>query len=95
MKSSPFPYIAAALGLTLLLAVTKGSDTDPQGETLLPLLTLLLMSEFGLILSAFGVYFGIRQIRSTGFTSGYAVATVVCGLLSVCFLYLGLQLWPK
>lgn len=95
MKRSPFPYIAVALGLALLLAVTKRSTTNAEGETLLPLLTLLLACEFGLILSAFGAYFGVRQIRSVGLAPGYVVASVVCVLLSVCFLVLGINLWPQ
>lgn len=94
MKSSYFPYIAAGLGLILLVAVSKGSTTNSDGDTLLPLLTLLLVSEFGFIVTAIGAYLGFRQIRSAGKTPAYIATTILCAVVSVCCLYLGIKLWP-
>ncbi len=94
MKASHFPYIALGLGLTLLLAVIKGSEQTSEGETLLPLLTLLLMSEFAVIVNAIGAYLGIKQIRTAGATPAYTLIIFTCMLLCVIFLYLGFRLWP-
>ncbi len=94
MKSSNFPYIASVLGLFLLLVVMKGSEASSDSATALPLLTLLIISEFAFIVTAVGAYIGLKQIRSTGIRPAYLVITVVCILLSVRFLQLGIELWP-
>lgn len=94
MKPAYFPYIAIALGVVLLLAVIKGSQLSSQGETHLPLLTLLLMSEFSAIVTAIAAFLGFKQIRSGSYTPVYLLTTIACGLLSACFLYLGIKLWP-
>ncbi len=46
MKTQDFPYIALALGAFLLLVVLKGSQIGSDGLSYLPLLTLLVVSEF-------------------------------------------------
>ena len=94
MKSSNFPYIASGLGLFLLLVVMKGSEPASDGATALPLLTLLIISEFSFIVTAVGAYIGLKHIRSVGIKPTYMIITVVCILLSVRFMLLGIELWP-
>ncbi len=94
MKTIHFPYIALSLAVILLLVVFRGSQLDNNGTTLLPLLTLLIMSEFAFFVTAIGSYIGFKQLRTNGFRAVYAVATLLCLLLSVRFLFLGFSLWP-
>ncbi|MDT8370980.1 MAG: hypothetical protein RQ783_03180 [Gammaproteobacteria bacterium] len=94
MKTMHFPYIALSLAIMLLLVVFKGSQFDNNGTTFLPLLTLLIMSEFAFFVTAIGSYIGIKQLLTTGFQAVYAMATLLCLILSVRFLLLGFSLWP-
>ena len=94
MTKDKFPLIASMLGCFLILVVFKGSELRDDGNTLLPLLTLLLVSEFGAIVSAAGVYFGGRHFLETRRISMSTVATICCGCLCVLFVVRGFQLWP-
>ncbi len=94
MKTVNFPYIALGLGVPLLLIVLAGSNLGDDGSTRLPLLTLLIVSEFAGVVCAIGAYIGIQQLRSAGIQWLYLLATLLCGLLSAQFLMLGLELWP-
>ena len=94
MKTSNFPYIALGLGIILLLVVITGSKTSNEGAATIPLLTLLVISEFAFIVTAIGVYIGTRHILSTGIKAVYITVTIICAILSVRFLFLGIELWP-
>ena len=94
MKTIHFPYIALALSSFLLLVVSKGSQVGADGLTLMPLLTLLVVSEFCFFVSSIGTYIGIKNIKSFGIRSVYALSTLLCALLSIRFLLLGITLWP-
>lgn len=98
MKTVNFPYLALALGLFLSLVITKGSETGSNGETLLPLLTLLIINECGFFLMIAGVFIGLKQLKAIGFklreNSFYTITVVLCFLLTIQFLLLGIKLWP-
>ncbi len=98
MKTINFPYIAAALGLFLLLVVTKGSENGSDGVTALPLLTLLIINECAFFLTLAGTYIGLKNIRCNDFNSRlkifYAITTALCILLTIQFILLGIDLWP-
>ena len=94
MKKHQFPYIALGLAIFLMLLVMVGSKIGPNGNTMLPLLALLIMSEFGFFVTAFGAFFGIQHIRSFGIKPVYTVVTILCVLFSVRFMWLGINLWP-
>ncbi len=94
MKTRDFPYIALALGAFLLLVVLRGSQTANDGLTSLPLLTLLVVSEFSFFVNAIGAYIGINQLRKTGFQPLYGLITLLCLALSLYFMWLGIKLWP-
>ncbi|PHS22308.1 MAG: hypothetical protein COA83_11945 [Methylophaga sp.] len=94
MQTRNFPYIALALGLFLLLVVLRGSQIASDGLTSLPLLTLLVVSEFSFFVNAIGAYIGFNQIRKAGFQPVYALVTLLCLILSLYFMWLGIQLWP-
>jgi len=98
MKTINFPYLALALGLFLLMVVTRGSEPGSDGETALPLLTLLIINECAFFLSAVGAFIGIKQLKSINFKFSlnplYTITTILCILLTIQFTLLGLKLWP-
>lgn len=94
MKTFNFPYIAVVLGLLLLLMIMRGSETDSDGITALPLLTLLIVNECAFFLTAAGAFIGIRHIRTIGFKAFYSATTLLCILLTIQFALLGFKLWP-
>jgi len=92
MKKELYPSVALFLGSVLLVAVTLGGKTNPQGLSTLPLLTLLLMSEFGFFVTAIGAYAGARQcLQKITFRS--LVSALSNLVLAVLFARLGLGLW--
>ena len=98
MKTINFPYLALALGLFLLLVVSRGSEIDAEGFTALPLLTLLIVNECAFFLTAAGSFIGLKQLNSSGFNFRinplYFMTTVICILLTIQFTLLGFELWP-
>lgn len=94
MKTINFPYIAVVLGLIILLMVIRGSETDADGITALPLLTLLIINECAFFLTAAGSFIGIKHLLATGFKAFYAATTLLCILLTIQFILLGIKLWP-
>ena len=94
MKTYNYPYLALGLGAVLLIIIMKGSETDAEGVTMLPLLTLLIINECAFFLTAAAVYIGIRRLMTTGFQAMYSATVVVCLLLSIQFMLLGVKLWP-
>jgi heme/copper-type cytochrome/quinol oxidase subunit 3 len=94
MNKDSFPFVALGMGLFIMLFVMKGSEPLDDGTTTIPLLTLLIVSEFAFFLTAIGAYFGIRQIQTAGMKPLNGAVTLLCVLLSVGFLWLGITLWP-
>ena len=86
MKKISFPLIAVVFTLPLLAGLI-------WADTLLPLLTRLFMTEFGVILSGFGVYFGVRSIMANGFTPLVTLTTSGCVLMAIKFIFIGIALW--
>jgi hypothetical protein len=94
MKKYNLPYAALVLGLPLLLIVLKGSGAGSDGHTALPLLTLLAICEVAGIIAAIAAYFGIEHILTAATQPVYKISTALCVMLSVGFLWLGIELWP-
>jgi len=98
MKTTNFPYLALALGLFLWMIVDRGSQPGNDGETALPLLTLLIVNECAFFLSAVGAFIGIRYLKSIGFKITlkplYTMTTILNVLLTIQFTLLGIKLWP-
>ncbi len=94
MKTINFPYIALSLSALLFLLVMRGSQINADGTTDIPLLTLLVVSEFSFFVTAIGAYIGLKHCLRVGFKSIYALASVLCLLLSIRFMLLGIELWP-
>jgi hypothetical protein len=95
MKKENFPFIATGLSLLLLILVIKGSAAREDGSTLLPLLTLLIVSEFAFFVNAIGAYIGIKHTLANGIKPIYGVVTLICMLLAILFAWMGISLWPN
>jgi len=94
MKKHNFPIVASSLGLIFLLVIIKGSEIDSDGATIIPLLSLLAITEFAFFVTAIGAYMGVRHMLSVGVQFVYAIVTLVCFLLSIRFMLYGITLWP-
>jgi hypothetical protein len=95
MKKNPFPMIALVLGIALSLLATFGSVPMANGNTRLPILMLLLISEFGFIVTAIGGGIGFNQLRQQSANPALLAITTGCLLLAIAFIYLGLELWSS
>ena len=91
---TPFCYIAIALGLPLLILLILSAPANPEDNTKLPLLTMLIISEFGAIVTAVGAFTGIKRILDSGINYTILVTSICCGLLSIKFLLTGITYWP-
>jgi len=94
MKKHAFPWIALSLGLLVMLVLLGAGALRPAEEHGLPLLTMLIVDEFGFFVTAIGAVVGIKSLSGEGVRSSLLITTVACGLLSAGFLILGLRMWP-
>lgn len=94
MTKANFPLVALALSLFLMGILVKTGATDPNTTNMLPLLTVLIISEFGCIVCVVAVYLGGQTIIQNGFEIVLAVVTLVCAMLAVEFMLIGIQHWP-
>lgn len=87
-------WIAVGFSVPLaLLPVTAGVRLHGEQDGI-PLLTVLLMSEFGFILCAAGAALAARSMRRAGYRPGQAAGLVVCAGLAVYFLVALIGLYP-
>lgn len=94
MKKTNFPFIAFGLGLFLMGVLIKTGATDPVAELALPLLTVLIISEFGFIIMAVAVFFGGQTLVKNGFEIVLAIVTLLCAMMGVEFMLIGIAHWP-
>ena len=94
MKKLAFPWIALSLGLLIAVTLLGAGALRPADEYALPLLTLLIVNEFGFFLTAIGAGVGIQTLWRQGVRGSLLVTTLGCCLLAAGFLYLGIRLWP-
>lgn len=94
MNKTNFPFIAFGLGLFLMAVLIKTGAADPDAELVLPLLTVLIISEFGFIVMAVAVFLGVQTLVKNGFEIVLTIATLLCGMLGVEFMVIGLEHWP-
>lgn len=94
MKIENFPYLALGMGFMFFLTLLGGSVIGPAGRTLLPLLTLLVVSEFAFFLTAIGAYIGATHYQGINNQKIYLAVIIACVLLSIRFVFYGIALWP-
>ena len=89
-----FPGLALGIGILVSAGLLQSGVLGPEGEHALPLLTLLIVNEFGFFVTAIGAGVGINAMLKRGMRPSVLLLTVGCGLLAAGFLYLGSRLWP-
>jgi len=90
----PFPWVALGVGLLIVLLLMLTGALQPETARSLPLLTHLIVAEFGFFLTAIGAGMAVRDMLSGGRMASLLIAAAGCGLLAAGFLWLGVQLWP-
>lgn len=94
MANLPFPWLALGLGLLVAFGLAGSGALGPAEAYRLPVLTLLIVSEFGFFLTAIGAGIGINRLLAQGMQAGLLLSVLGCGLLASGFLYIGIHLWP-
>jgi hypothetical protein len=90
----PFAWLALGIGLLSAMVLLGSGATRSDGEYALPLLTLLIVSEFAFIVTAIGAVTGVRTLIGQRFQPGVLFAVAGCSALAVGFLWLIIRIWP-
>ena len=98
MNRHNFPFIALALSVPLAIALVFGGRPaagDTTGTTTgLPLLTLLAISEFGLIVNLIAAGLGVHRLATLGWDPLRATIIGGCVIFSLFFLSQLVRWWP-
>ena len=94
MGKLTFPWLALGLGLLVAAGLLSSGVLSPDNSYALPLLTMLIVNEFGFFVTAIGAGIGINTLLGKGMNPAMLGITLADGLMAVMFLYLGIQLWP-
>ncbi|MDH5182434.1 MAG: hypothetical protein OEX12_00970 [Gammaproteobacteria bacterium] len=87
------PWLSLGIGLFLALLTMLANPLPPGGETAIPLLAILFMTELGALLCLVAVLVSIREQLNRGFQLHGLLTTVGNGLLLAYFLNFGMNLW--
>ncbi|MEE9342317.1 MAG: hypothetical protein V3V12_01640 [Gammaproteobacteria bacterium] len=88
-----FPWIALCIGLIISLVLWAFNPLAAEADHKLPLLTALLMSEFGFILNASAAGISIRNYFKAASGKFSLLAFPVNLILAMHLLYTGFTLW--
>ena len=94
MNNIAFPWLALGLGLVVAAGLVLSGAFSPDSVYKLPLLTMLIVNEFGFFVTAIGAGVGINTLLGKGMNPAMLGITIADGLMAAMFLYLGIQLWP-
>ena len=94
MKKS-IPWLTLGLGLLFALLLIRFSPLGESNGFVLPLLTALLISEFGFIITAIGAGLSVRDILKLGVKFRLAALFIGNLLLALNFINQGLAFWSE
>ena len=89
-----FPWLALSLGLLVVTGLLASGALSPVADYDLPLLTMLIVNEFGFFVTAIGAGVGINTLLKDGVQPSMMMVTVACAVMAAGFLYLAIKLWP-
>lgn len=93
MNGLSFPGLAMILGVTVAVGLFL-SGSYPGAESKLPLLTQLIVTEFGFFITAIGAGIGVNRLQSKGVERRLLFVVICCAIMAAGFLYSGMNLWP-
>lgn len=94
MGKLTFPWLALGLGLLVAAGLLMSGALSPGGNYDLPLLTMLIVNEFGFFVTAIGAGVGINSLLRNGAQSSLLMVVIADAVLAAGFLYLAIRLWP-
>ena len=94
MGKLTFPWLALGLGLLVATGLLASGALSPGGNYDLPLLTMLIVNEFGFFVTAIGAGVGINALIKDGSQPSLLMVVIACALMAAGFLYLAIKLWP-
>ena len=94
MNNLSFPWLALGLGLVVAVGLAVSGAFSPEGSYKLPLLTMLIVNEFGFFVTAIGAGLGINALLAKGLNPALLGISIADALMAAMFLYLGIQMWP-
>ena len=94
MGKLSFPWLALGLGLLVAAGLLASGALSPGGNYDLPLLTMLIVNEFGFFVTAIGAGVGINSLIKDGSQPSLLMVVIACMLMAAGFLYLAIKLWP-
>lgn len=86
------PWIALGIGLFLALLTFMANPLAPGGETAIPLLAILFMTELGALLCLVAVVISVREQVNGNFQLHGLLTTIGNGLLLAYFANFGMNL---
>lgn len=94
MKKS-IPWLTLGIGLVFALLLLRFNPLSAGAGFVLPLLTALLMSELGFIITAVGTGISVRDVLQHGVKLRPAALLLGNLLLAINFINQGLALWNE
>ena len=94
MGKLTFPWLALGLGLLVATGLLASGALWPGGNYELPLLTMLIVNEFGFFVTAIGAGVGINSLVKDGAQPSLLMVIIACAVMAAGFLYLAIKLWP-
>lgn len=94
MTKNRFIWIAFLVAVPLLLSQFLFGIRTAAEQHGIPLLTALLMNEFGIILCAGAAWFGVSGMKKTGIQSSGLAAVIVLAVLAMVLMWRLLLLYP-
>ena len=94
MTNMGFPGLALGIGVLVAAGLLQSGVLASNADYALPLLTLLIVNEFGFFVTAIGAGVGINTMLNQGVRPPVLLLTLGCAVLAAGFLYLGIRLWP-
>ena len=78
MGKLTFPWLAMGMGLLLATGLVASGALSPDANYDLPLLTMMIVNEFGFFVTAIGAGLGINALLREGVQPSLLMVTVVC-----------------
>ncbi len=94
MDKLSFPWLALGLGLMVAVGLAGAGAFSTDGRYQLPLLTMLIVTEFGFFLTAIGAGVGINMHLKDGTGPALKAVIIANAVLAAGFLYVAMKLWP-